>query len=233
MTLWHKGAERVLDAIHDMGGMQGFGPIEIETDEPVFHQRWQGRVFAMVGTLPNTDAFRHAVERMQPLEYLGDGYYGRWLASLETLFCEHGVIDRSEYEARVRALGGTRGAARTRPLEPAWPADVPAMEPHEGLRREMDTAPRFAVGEKVRALDLHADGHTRLPRYARGRHGVVDSLHGGWVYPDTHAHGQGAQPQHLYTVRFAARELWGEQAAPNHEVFLDLFEPYLETDRDA
>ena len=94
-------------------------------------------------------------------------------------------------------------------------------------------SPRFAVGDTVRARDLHVTGHTRLPRYARGRHGIVDSLHGGWIYPDTHAHGQGAQPCHLYTVRFAARELWGEEAAPHDEVFLDLFEPYLEADRDA
>ncbi len=222
-----------MDGIHDMGGMQGFGSVEVDADEPVFHERWQGRVFAMTGQLPNTDAFRHAIERMRPLDYLADGYYGRWLASLETLLCEHGAIDRDEYEARIRALGGSRGAAPTSPLEPAWPEDVPALVPHEGLRRELSRTPRFAVGDPIRTRDLHRRGHTRLPRYARARRGVVESLHGGWIYPDSHAHGQGAQPQHLYTVRFSARELWGDEAAAGDEVYLDLFEPYLEADTDA
>lgn len=219
-----------MDGIHDMGGMHGFGPVAVESDEPVFHEPWEGRVFAMTGKLPNTDAFRHSIERMRPLDYLADGYYGRWLGALETLLAEHGVLDREDYAARVRALGGTRDAVQVTPLDPPWPAGMPALEPHAGLRRALAVPPGFVIGERVRTLDLHACGHTRLPRYARGRRGVIESHHDGWIFPDSHAHGLGAQPQHLYTVRFAATELWGADADPNHDVYLDLFEPYLEVD---
>lgn len=212
-----------------MGGMQGFGPVETETDEPVFRARWQGRVFGLVANLlDNTDAFRHAIERMRPVDYLGDGYYGRWLGSLETLLAEHGVLDRDLYAARLRALGCARGAVAVKPLEPAWQAGRSALEAAHGLRQEIAVAPRFTVGDVVRTRDLHHTGHTRLPAYARRRRGVVNDWHAGWVYPDSHAHGCGADPQHLYTVRFEARELWGEEAAAGDEVFLDLFEPYLE-----
>jgi nitrile hydratase subunit beta len=191
-----------VDGIHDLGGMQGFGPVVVEPDEPVFHAPWEGRVFAMAALvmargIANPDAFRHAIERLPPVVYLSAGYYRRWLAALERLV-------------------GERGDA------------APAAPGPPGARREVAEAPRFAAGQAVIARDVHPGGHTRLPRYVRGRRGVVARVHPAWVFPDTNAHGQGEQPQHAYAVRFAARELWGDGADARAAIHVDLFESYLE-----
>ena len=189
-----------MDGIHDLGGMHGFGSVVVERDEPVFHAAWEGRVFALAslalaGGLANVDAFRHAIERLSPVEYLTAGYYGRWLAALESLAAARG--------ARLRP------AART-------------------ARRDAPRLPRFAAGEAVVARNVHPAGHTRLPRYVRGRRGVVARVHPAWVFPDTNAHDRGENPQHVYSVRFAATELWGDDADPAASVHVDLFESYLE-----
>ncbi|MEN8183944.1 MAG: nitrile hydratase subunit beta [Myxococcota bacterium] len=216
-----------MNGIHDLGGMHGFGSVEREADEPLFHAPWEGRVFALLGLLlargvTNVDAFRHGIERLDPATYLTAGYYGRWLASMETLCDEAGVVRRSELRARMQALSeGSR-------LAPARPLDLPpAAAAGDGYRRPLEEAPRFGAGDRVRARNLNPPGHTRLPRYVRSRSGCVSKLHGGFVFPDSHAHGGGEQPQHLYTVRFETRELWGTEAEPGF-VHLDLFESYLE-----
>ena len=93
--------------------------------------------------------------------------------------------------------------------------DVPAVLARGGpAERPIDQPARFAVGDRVRTRNMHPRGHTRLPRYARGKTGVVERVHGAHVFPDTNAHGQGEKPQWLYTIRFRGRELWGEQADP-------------------
>ncbi len=210
-----------------MGGMHGFGRVKREPNEPVFHAPWEGRVRAMLGALlsrgvGNIDAFRHAIERMAPLDYLANPYYGRWLAALETLCVEHGVASRAELETRRGSGAGRAGgthAAR------AAPRGALATSPF----RELERPPRFQLGERVAARDLHVPGHTRLPRYARGRRGVVVRIQTPSVYPDTNAHGRGEDPQHLYCVRFDAAELFGSEAEPRSAVHVDLFEPYLES----
>jgi nitrile hydratase len=199
-----------VDGIHDLGGMQGFGPVVVERDEPVFHAPWEGRVFALPGFLiargfVTVDAFRHAIERLPPAVYLTAGYYGRWLAALERLVIETGIAGAGPLPA-----GG-----------------VPAR----GARREVAAAPRFTVGDAVVARDVHPTGHTRLPRYVRGRRGVVARVQGGWVFPDTNAHGLGEKPQHVYAVRFAARELFGDAADARAAVHVDVFESHLEPAR--
>jgi nitrile hydratase len=199
---------------HDLGGRRGFGRIEREANEPVFHAPWEGRVLALVYSAvgfgwTNIDAFRHGVERMDPRGYLRASYYERWLSSLETVLPEAGVLARGY-------------------------APPPASgEPHP-FRRELAQPPRFAVGARVRAKERTPRRHCRIPGYVAARRGVVASVRGGFVFPDTNAHGEGEQPQHLYTVRFDARELWGESAEPGASVYVDLFEPYLElvTERD-
>jgi nitrile hydratase subunit beta len=223
-----------MDSIHDLGGRQGFGPIIREEAEPAFHERWEARVFVIVAAagaaraMRNTDQFRHAIERIDPVGYLSHGYYGRWLGGAETLLREAGVIDEDELRARIARLGGdpnVAGAARC-----ASAPDVVGYGPAApGNRRPLDTPPRFAPGEAVRTVCWTTAGHTRLPAYARGRRGVVAARHDGWVFPDTNAHGRGENPQHLYTVVFSGDELWGPEAEPGIEVSLDLFEPYLET----
>jgi nitrile hydratase subunit beta len=222
-----------MDAIHDLGGKQGFGPIVREDAEPAFHERWEARVFAIVGAagavraMRNTDQFRHAIERIDPAAYLSHGYYGRWLGGVETLLCEADVIDEQSLRAAVARLGGdpdSPGAAR-----PARDPDVIDYAPAAlGNQRPLDVPARFAPGDLVRTTYWATSRHTRLPSYARGRQGVIAACHDGWVFPDTNAHGKGENPQHLYTVVFSGVELWGPEAEPGVQVSLDLFEPYLE-----
>ena len=219
-----------MNGIHDLGGMHGFGRIEVESDEPTFHEPWQGRVAGMMGLLMargafDIDAFRHGIERLDPVTYLTAGYYARWLASMADRLVAAGILAPGELEARESSLARGAVPAPARPVH--WQPETPGRDPTQGYRRDAGT-PRFAPGDAVRARVASPAGHTRLPGYARGRRGRVVHVHGGFVFPDTHAHGRGEQPQPLYTVRFPARELWGDQAEAPSSVHLDLFEPYLE-----
>lgn len=218
-----------MNGIHDLGGMHGFGRVEPGPETSPFHEAWEGRVHAMLGFVlgagvGSVDAFRHAIERLDAVTYLTAGYYGRWLRAVETLCIESGVTTRAELSRRRDALA--TGDA----LEPAsgWTRPAPPPDPGAGYQRAVASAPRFQVGERVRARNLHPAGHTRLPGYVRGRSGEVHRIRGGFVFPDTHAHGRGEQPQHLYTVRFDARALWGPDAEGPGTVHVDLFESYLE-----
>jgi len=204
--------------------MEGFGPVEREAAEPVFHAPWEGRVFGLANLalalgVANLDGFRHAIERLPPLTYLSVGYYGRWLRALELLLRERGLLAPGELEARLRDPRAPAAPLASRPLPPA----------ELGAKRPRLREPRFAAGEAVRAANRHPHGHTRLPRYARGRRGTIALVHPeAWLLPDAHAHGDGEHPEPVYAVRFAARELWGEDADPAAWVHLDCFESYLE-----
>ena len=217
-----------MDGIHDMGGMQGFGSVAIDPDEPVFREEWHSRAFAMgvmsmgvSGT--NLDAFRHALERLHPYDYLADGYYGRWLACAELLLTDSGVLAPGAVEARARKLMGEQADEPNDP-EP----DKPIFERGgPGSLREIDDPPACSAGDRVRARDLRTGGHTRLPGYVRGRAGVVTDLRPSALLPDTNAHFQGENPQHVYTVEFDSTELWGDGAEPA-ALRIDLFESYLE-----
>ena len=213
-----------MNGIHDMGGMDGFGKVEVEENEPVFHERWEARVFGMsllaAGGFANIDASRHAIERIDPVAYLTLGYYGRWLRSVETRLIEAGVLADGELDARIEG----------RPFEPAPPAPSSRESPNLTALRQIERKPAFAVGQRVRARNLQPPGHTRLVGYARARRGVIAIVHPAWVFPDTHAHGLGEQPQYVYSVRFEGRELWGDRSEPRTCVHLDLFESYLEAE---
>ena len=219
-----------MNGIHDMGGMHGFGPVRIESDEPVFHGRWEARVFGMslVSGLRlggNIDARRHGLERLDPVTYLMNGYYGRWLARLEADLAGAGVLAPGELEARVAGKKAPAAAL------PSLPAASP-RPPHAFLR-EAARPPAFRVGDRVRTRNHQPAGHTRLTGYARGRRGVVARAYPACVLPDSNAHSQGENPQPVYAVRFEARELWGEAAEPGTCVHLDCFESYLEPDPGA
>jgi nitrile hydratase len=219
-----------VNGIHDMGGMHGFGRVEIERDEPVFHERWEARVFALriLGMLRlggSIDARRHALERLDPVRYLAHGYYGRWLASLEDELEAARVLRPGELAGRL--------AGDPMPAAPLPPLPAPAPRPPHPFLRELARGPRFAEGDRVRTRNHQPAGHTRLPAYARSRRGVVARVHPPCVLPDTNAHGRGEDPQHVYAVRFAASELFGDGAEPRSFVHLDCFEPYLEPDRGA
>jgi nitrile hydratase len=217
----------------DLGGEPGFGPVAIERDEPVFHSDWERRMFGLtmlaVGKgLVTVDGFRWGIERIPREQYLAQSYYERWIASLERNMIEQGLLEEGELEARARELAesGDEAPVHEDPQFTEWfmqlvkTAGSPAVEP-EG-------EPRFAVGDAVRTRDVEPRGHTRLPRYARGKPGRVERIQGCYLFPDRRALREGDEPQWVYCVRFDARELWGERAEPNEVLYLDLWERYLE-----
>ena len=216
-----------MNGVHDMGGMDGFGPVVREANEPVFHAGWERRLFAMVNLAMraaevNIDEFRHAIERIPPGRYLASSYYERWLAALETLLVERGVITREELLEKFNdpaEVGGAEIAIAVRTAAPD------AIKEKRGAK---SPRARFVKGDRVRARNINPSGHTRVPRYARGKRGVVARDWGVFVFPDTNAHHAGTNPQHCYSVEFEARELWGKSAEGREKVLIDLWEDYLE-----
>jgi nitrile hydratase len=210
----------------DMGGFTRFGPVAPEQDEALFHAEWEKRALAITlamgatGTW-NIDTSRHARERLPALQYWSSSYYRIWIAGLETLMTEAGLLTREEIEAG-------------RPLMPPQPLKrklmanaVPAVLARGGPSDRPSNRPQgFQLGERVHTRQIDAAGHTRLPRYARDKTGEIVQVHGTHVFPDSSAHGKGDDPHWLYTVRFSARELWGK--ATGDSVCIDLWEPYLE-----
>lgn len=215
-----------MNSIHDLGGMHGFGAIDAERDEPPFHEAWEGRAGGLleVMTFPagfTVDRFRYLRETLRPDLYLTQTYYEQWIYIAEQLLLESGMVSAEEL-ARGRAQAPKRDDAVR--AEAVW--GFLHDRTHSG--RDVSDTPRFAVGQRVRARTMQPTGHTRLPRYVRGKTGSIVSYHGAHVLPDASAHGRGDTPQHLYTVRFSAPELWGERANPRDSVHLDLWESYLE-----
>ena len=225
-----------MNGIHDMGGMDGFGPVQRETNEPVFHEPWEGRVFGMsisgVGRPPSTiDARRHRIERLDPARYLASSYYERWLARMEEAIVAGGALSRDEIEAKIKEFSANRDLPVPRREDPAATEQISVLlRTGNPVTRTIRRKPRFAVGDRVMTRNLNPHGHTRLPRYTRGKHGVITAHHGAHVFPDTNAHGLGENPQHLYTVRISARELWGDTAETNECVLINLWESYLAND---
>ena len=230
-----------MNGVHDLGGMHGFGPVEREPDEPVFHAPWEAVVVAIrrsrsMGRFFNIDEFRHSIERMDPAHYLGSSYYERWLDGLARVLVEKGVVTPEELEDRAasfrarpeaRAAGAGPGPRGPRFRDDADGRQGPLNFVPPSTARAASERARYAPGDRVVTRSVHPPGHTRLPRYARGKPGVIHRLHGNHVFPDANAHGLGERPQPLYSVRFDAGALWGESAEANHQVHLDLWESYL------
>jgi nitrile hydratase beta subunit len=217
-----------MNGVHDMGGMHGLGPIVYDAHEPVFHASWEGRVRGMVQLIAawgrvNIDSGRHSLERLPPVDYLRWTYFEKWLAALTNRMLDAGQITPEELASGRKAAGI---AVATPPITGEMGAKL--LESVHSYEREIATKPQFAAGDQVRARTINPEGHTRLPRYARGRFGIVTRYHGAHVYPDSNAHFAGEAPQPLYTVRFTARELWGKAANAADTVSLDLWEDYLE-----
>ncbi len=188
--------------MHDLGGMHGFGAVPIETDEPLFHERWEGRVWAMLGTVMGSttiDRFRYTIEQMPPAEYLASSYYERWLWAIEHLAAEQGILDRAEQPVAI-----------ARPSPPLPTCDG-----------------RFHRGDRVRVRNAVTSGHTRVPRYLRRHVGHVQGVAFAWPNPgESAATGTYGEPELVYTVSFAASELFG--ATADHTVTADLGESDLE-----
>lgn len=214
-----------MDGIHDMGGMDGFGPIPIERDEPVFHAPWEGRVYAMNTAIGawgkwNIDAGRFGIEMLDPALYLQSNYYERWLYRNENLMVEHEMITQEELE------GGAVSGQRETP--PSAEEIFERQRKSRSFRVDEDIAPKFQPGDAILVRNIHPKSHTRIPRYVRGRRGVIDRDHGVFVFPDTNAQFQGKHPQHVYSVMFTAQELWGPDVPSQDKLYLDLFDDYMD-----
>lgn len=206
-----------MDGVHDLGGLDGFGPVEYAETEPLFAEDWERRVFRfMVGSLGplggNGGMFRHSIERMEPAHYLASSYYEHWLTGVTTLAVEAGAASIDELERRA---GGR----------------FPLSRPDRGVLPDDLTAraePRYAVGDEVRVRAWHPPGHTRAPRYVQGKRGTIVRFDGAHNVSDIEAHGGGFVKDPVYSVRFTSRELWGEAGADGEVMHVDLFERYLE-----
>ena len=216
-----------MNGIHDMGGMQDMGAIRYEKTEPVFHAAWEGRIYAISNAVQGTGklklGLRPPIENIPPLEYLRSSYYEKFYVSITERLVASGLLTRAELEHGIPEAGGQKLDLALSPT-----AAVAAVMKNPPTRREMPVPARFKTGEPVRARNNHPVTHTRLPRYVRGKSGTIVRDHGVFVFSDTSAYSQGEKPQHIYSVRFPAREVWGPQAPPQDSVYLDLFDDYLE-----
>jgi nitrile hydratase len=217
-----------MNGIHDMGGQQDMGPVEYEKDEPVFHTEWEGRVYALSRAMRawrkwNIDTDRHALERIPPVDYLRMSYYERWFHRLVEHVVQFDFVTKEELATGAAASNSTTSV-------PALGLATSSRWLSRGIPSSQDPSvrPLFHVDQRVRTRNIHPAGHTRLPRYARGKSGVIVRDHGVYSFPDTNAHFQGEKRQHVYAVRFLARELWGPDASPRDTVHLDLWDDYLE-----
>ena len=217
-----------MDGIHDMGGMDGFGKVEPELNEPMFHEEWESRVLAMVRAMGaagafNIDTSRFYRETLPPHVYLSSSYYKKWFLGLEEMLIEKGYLTREEV-----AAGHAMQPAKALKHGKFDLANVERVMVRGKFARPAPAPAKFNIGDRVRAKNIHPATHTRLPRYARDKVGVVELCHGCHMFPDSVAKDQGDNPQWLYTVVFDSRELWGPDADPTLKISIDAFEPYLD-----
>jgi nitrile hydratase len=217
-----------VNGVHDMGGMHGLGPVEAEPNEPLFHAPWEARALALTLAMGawrkwNIDAARHERERIPGPDYLRMNYYEKWTVGLIEIMIRTGLVTRAEVESSRPASGAKKAS-------PTFVADQVAAALNRGgpATRDVAAPVRFKPGDTVVTRNINPTGHTRLPRYARGKRGSIVSDHGVHVFPDSNAHFLGEKPQRLYGVRFAAHELWGPAANPRDAVYIDLWDEYLE-----
>jgi len=215
----------VTNSIHDMGGMHGFGKVETEADEPVFHEPWESRVYAMnraMGPLRlwTIDEGRASQETLPPAVYVSASYYQRWLLGLERRVLDLKLAGADELQA------GRSLRTNDKPNRIFTPADADQLT-RGNFERESKAPPRFKAGDRVWTRNINPVTHTRLPRYARDKVGEVEAVRGCHVYPDSVANGGGEDPQWLYTVVFSGQVLWGEDSDPAVKVSIEAFEPYL------
>jgi nitrile hydratase beta subunit len=218
-----------MNGIHDMGGMHGFGPIRREEDEPVFHEPWEARLYAMRRILGPRAGGRPAIERLIPQTYLSSSYYEKWLYSSVQTLVDTGVISAEELEARSEIFRRNANASVPERNDPESTARlVKGINTIRWPHRDIGVTPRFSVGDRVRARNINPPGHTRLPRYVRGKLGVVTLFHGVHDVQDELPEGADAPPEPVYSICFEAAELWGDVAEANQRLYIDMWERYLD-----
>ena len=220
-----------MNGVHDMGGLQGFGPVQPEADEPLFHAAWERRALGLTLAMGatgawNIDQSRAVRESLPPVLYLGSGYYAIWLTALERLMRQRGLVTDDELAAVRQGRPGPAAAGPGLRVLHADEVDAALARGTPVSRPALGPAP-FTVGDRVRARNLHPPGHTRLPRYVRGHVGTVVGVHGAHLFADAHAEGRD-EAQWLFTVEFSAADLWGPQGDPRDRVSVDAWAPYLE-----
>ena len=220
-----------MDGIHDMGGMHGFGPIIREENEPLFHHEWEKRVLAMGVAIPVPvpGGSRNNIENMDPAHYLSSSYYEKWLHSRIKGLIDAGALTAEELETRVALLRVSPDAETPVHPDPGGVrSGITKKRPVSSTPSQVDIRPQFHMGDRVRARNIHPAGHTRLPRYVRGRTGTITRFYGIHNLQDAELPaGCVRREQPLYAVRFESRELWGESAEAQDAVYLDMWEGYL------
>jgi len=227
-----------MNSLHDVGGIDGFGPVAWEKNEPVFHEQWEAHMRA-VDMLMFTklhaycvDEARHRIERMNPVYYLGSSYYQIWLLRMEALLMEKGYVTEEEVQAKMRAITPEPPTSHLAPYRHIMPSIASPQRrtviPHAGSAHKEDPIPKYAVGDVVRVKDGAPLGHTRVPRYVRGKVGVITNLHGNFILPDQRVADGSLLYQPVYQVCFAAQHVWGDAAAPKDKLYLEMWEDYIE-----
>ncbi len=212
-----------MNGIHDMGGMQGLGELGYQENQPGFHEPWEVRVFALIQAMQLVGGLRQYIERIPGMDYLRMGYYERWHTAFVTRLIESGVVTQAEIE---RGRADPAAVQATPKLTPAAARELLFRTPQ--TEQDIALTPRFHIGDRVRGRNIHPSTHTRMPRYTRGKIGVVERDRGVFMLPD-HEHVAGdPKPQHVYLVHFTARELWGEDASGRDSLYIDMWEDYLE-----
>jgi nitrile hydratase beta subunit len=212
-----------VNTIHDMGGMQGLGELNYAASEPAFHAPWEGRVAAMMSALNVFGGFRVVLESIPAADYLQMSYYERWFVALNEQVVRYGLVTREEIDSGRPARGSV---GTTAPLSPAEARE--RLLQTSRSRLEIDAPARFEIGDRVCGRNRHPTTHTRMPRYTRGRTGIVERDRGVFALPDNEVYGLDPKPQHVYLIRFSARELWGEAASERDSLHIDMWEDYLE-----
>jgi len=222
-----------MNGVHDMGGMHGFGSIPREENDRVFHAPWEGRMFGMLLAMGShgvhdPDGLRSALERLEPSQYLTLSYFERWLQTTEKALQAKGLITIEELDRRMKDFSEAPGTSLSRREDPALNGRLmKAVRKRSPSNRESGISPRFQVGDSIAVRNIHPQGHTRLPRYVRGKRGSIARFHGIHDFHDVLPEGESARPQPVYSVRFEAHELWGESAEANGIVNIDMWESYI------
>lgn len=225
-----------MNGIHDMGGLHGFDDLNYDPDDPVFHSEWESRVFCMTQVIDtksiwNLDEHRHEIELMNPADYIGDGYYGRWLFAMESILNRKNILRREEVDQRIDEMASdSRPLSSPLAVDRSWPLPEDKKVPWGACRKEVEVTPAYKPGESVRVRNIHPKGHTRVTAYSRGKVGVIERVNAqAWVLPDTRAHYTGENLQPVYTVKLSAQTLWGPQAEDNQYLYIDLSEDHIES----
>ena len=211
-----------MNGIHDMGGMQGLGEIGYRENDPGFHEPWEIRLFALVQAV-RSGGLRPYIERIPAEDYLRLGYYERWYTALVTRIIERGFVTRAEVE---RGQANSASGKATPQLTPAAAGEL--LLRSTKTEQDIDLAPRFHVGDRVLGRNIHPATHTRMPRYTRGKTGVVERDRGVFNLPDVEEGSADAKPQHVYLIHYTGRELWGADAHAHDSLYIDMWEDYLE-----